>query len=1260
MAKITNTRNVGSSGTQLTPEQIKILEAEAAVDAAVDASTTPLAPGSQAIEADPFEGFGGRSQYNVANPDGSPMPRPPSREVNSDEALSVFSGMQPQENIAPGQEAVSSAISSFSSNDLLDQENRPAVVGPSEQSLDEDLPEEYANTPFQDEQGRLTNDPLEKRRLYNKQQADSAQAISRPTLNVDLTKLQDIKSKVGNYISASDQGKVQMVAVKLSDKLAQITTRPEQGGVLNVTSEGTSPNQSGWDAVASVLGSDVDPREALTASINAGTTTAYEMLGEEVFNQQKEYDSDETSEIDFKELMFSDVQEDQEVVNYGLTPKLFKSRLGNYIKTALRNNRISQGLPTGSIDAADPELLGTLVGDRMMDLSEFKIMKSINTGEDVLYPSSTGIEFIRANAEFALATVSPVKLPRVTIPATEGKNFLPGFLERARNPSKSRIGALDKETRANKKVNAYGVRLDRVRVTSTPEQIGLMSLLVRLGTANFEGSDVFANMLGIGSDKENQIRATGVSDKKLASHMAREKEKAIRAIINYAQIESSGQAEFGRKSVDATVLRFYETNTRIDAANPYNRALQNFKSDIKVKIPKNSFDNVSNNSEKYFNYMINGGTKKGVPADPELAVAHFLFAHSSVLLGEQSRNIRPDARLKLLTPEIISEGVKRGKILKSISNKLSFKNPTSNLTNLNSVVRFLPTLDDKGRLPFNSKTGQHIVTPMETPMPKLSAEEAQFLTNISKNTKLKELGFYISTLIDLANMDEARVNGTYHTPTGVNDMDLNSGGPTIVDFNAGSRVNALHAGLVVNAESINTLENGDLREFFLNTLDDYLGDSSKRNKLFKNGNISFSEIPNAAKAMQDALAVLTQADAKEIAKKPLTIDAYGFPVTNHGNTARELLNKYPTLYEALSPFYTYQGEVNLTNMSSDFADMFAAVLMHNKIQSASTGIKRAAKSVQRWGEFLSPKDRLGLPIPIGSEGLVPMLSGETIVVTDNKGNETRIPNKVRGKDLLRKSKDKKVKTASGETILYSAPEGSLSANRAVVITGQRGEAQVMLEAFEEVNPDIENKLTHPAIQVFDNINASSSSYGNYYFAANRPGGAIDKSLEFNQLKAFYDNYSETMDKIKTKLVEMAKDKVPLNIGRNGSFSYLMADADANHAKLVSRKEAKENFSYFNQYDKIFRAMGWVSPEERGATPDSPTLNFNLDVEKALRTNVTISRGGARDPKNITMNAFKALAYMDNITKYKEDLYNRLDDHEINKKKVKNTFKGFLN
>jgi hypothetical protein len=125
MAKITNTRNVGSSGTQLTPEQIKILEAEAAVDAAVDASTTPLAPGSQAIEADPFEGFGGRSQYNVASPDGSPMPRPPSREVNSDEALSVFSGITPGANLAPGEGAMSSVASGLTSNTILNELNNP-------------------------------------------------------------------------------------------------------------------------------------------------------------------------------------------------------------------------------------------------------------------------------------------------------------------------------------------------------------------------------------------------------------------------------------------------------------------------------------------------------------------------------------------------------------------------------------------------------------------------------------------------------------------------------------------------------------------------------------------------------------------------------------------------------------------------------------------------------------------------------------------------------------------------------------------------------------------------------------------------------------------------------------------------------------------------------------------------------------------------------------------------------------------------------
>lgn len=1259
MAKITNTRNVGSSGTQLTPEQIKILEAEAAVDAAVDASTTPLAPGSQAIEADPFEGFGGRSQYNVASPDGSPMPRPPSREVNSDEALSVFSGITPGANLAPGEGAMSSVASGLTSNTILNELNNPSIVGPSEQSFEPGLPEEFKDTPFINEKGEVTNDPKEKERLYLAQEKAAAEAISRPTLLVDLTRMNDIKEKIGSYIPSSDQGKVKSVASTLSDKLAQTSTRPEGGGILNVTNESGAPNQAGWDAVSSILGSNVDNRESLTASLNALTVTMFEMLGEEVFNQQREYAADEGADLNFNDAIFDDLLENEEVVKYGLPPKLFKSRIGNYIKTTLRNNRIAQGQPTGDIDAADPELLGEIVGNNAMDLPEVKLISSeAFPDQKVLYPTTAGMELIRANMNFASATVSPVKLPRITLPATEDKSFLPSFLERARNPVKPRIGALDKAALANKEINNYGVRLDRVPITSTTEQIGLSSLFVRLATSNFEGADLFANALGIGSDKLAQIKATGVSDNKALTHMNMEREKAIRAIVNFSQIHSSGQPEFGRKSVDGTVLRFYETNTRIDAANTYNRFLINFQHGIRFKVPKDSFYNISKYSDSYYEYMNNGGTSKGFPSnDNRLAVSHLLFSASSVLLGEDSRNIRPDARLKMITPQIINEAVKRGNILKGISAKLNFSNKENNKTNLDAVIRFLPTLDEKGKLPINSKTGQAVISPMETAMPNFTQEEAQLLTDIVKNTKFKELSFQVTTLIDIANMESSRVNGTYYTPMGVNDMDLNSGGPTILDFNAGSEVNAMHAGLIVDPESINTLENGDLREYFLTILDDYLKDPIRRNKLFKNANIGFSDIPNAAKSMQNVLAVLTQSDAKEIAKKPLTIDAYGFPAVNHGNTARELLNKYPAIKEALTPYYVFQGDLDLTNMAVDFAQMFEVVLMHHKIQAASTGIKRASKSVQRFGEFLSPKDMLGLNIPIGSEGLVPMSSGETIVVVDSEGNETRIPNKKRGKDLLRKNKDKKVTDASGKTFLYSAAEGSLAQNRSPIVTAQRGEAHVVRLTFKEVNPNVKDKLTHPALQIFDNINASSVSYGNYYFAANRAGGAIDQSLEFNQLKSFYDNYDEVMSKIKKKLQGMMENKIPFDIGRNGPFSYFMADADANHFKMIERENEGEDFSYFKQYDKIYRAVGWIPPKERGATPDNPTLTFNIPTEDLLKKIVTVSRG-KNDER--TLPVFVALSYMDNVLKYKEDLNSRLKDFENNRKKIRKTMKGFLN
>jgi len=229
-----------------------------------------------------------------------------------------------------------------------------------------------------------------------------------------------------------------------------------------------------------------------------------------------------------------------------------------------------------------------------------------------------------------------------------------------------------------------------------------------------------------------------------------------------------------------------------------------------------------------------------------------------------------------------------------------------------------------------------------------------------------------------------------------------------------------------------------------------------------------------------------------------------------------------------------------------------------------------------------------------------------------------------------------------------------------IITGQRGEAHIIRLAFKEVNPDIESKLTAPANQIFDNINASNSSYGNYYFAANRPGGAIDQSFEFNQLKSIYDNYTEVVSKINNKLKKMYEEKTPFDIGRNGPFSYLMSDADANHRKMLERREEGKSDKYFKQYDKIFRAMGWISPEERGATTSNPTLNFNLDIDKMLKTPVTISRGGAGDPSQITLPAVKALFYMDNVNKYKEDLYSRVSKYEANKKEARKLFKGFLN
>ena len=1243
MAKITSTRNVGSSGLELTNDQINRLRVQAGQmseeEAFQRASETYPYPEETGLA--PVAAPGGQARVAEANP------------------FAAFAAVQPTEYSSPAESLGVNVAPAPSAIPATTEDSRTPFVGPSEQSLRPTIPEEYANTPFENEQGQFVTDPAEKQRLYDVQTEAAAQAVTRPNINVDLTKSKDIRDMVGSIIPSSDQGKVQDFAVRLSDKLAQTTTKAESGGVLNTTSENTSPNQSGWNAVSSVLGSEVDPREALTASVNAITTVSYEMLGEEARNQAQNYQPNESGELSIDEFLVNEETEDPQVVSYGLTPELFNSRVGGYVKEALRNSRLAQGQPTTSIDAADPELLGSLVGQQALDLSEFKIIKN-EEGENVVYPTSVGRELIRANVNYAVATVGPTKLPRITIPAVKGKEFLPAFLSTAREPTKKRIKELDKKTKANQEVNEYGVRLDRVSNTSTPAQVGIMSLLIRLGTSDFEGADVFANALGIGTDKVKQLKATGISDKKVKSHLAQEQEKAIRALLNYAQIHSSGQGEYGRKSVDATTLRFYETNTRVDVANPYNRALQNFKSEVKIRIPKNAFDNLANISDKYSEYMLKGGTSKGVPADPQLAAAHFLFAASSVVLGEQSRNIVPKERLKRMTPEIINEAVNRGNMLKSITQKLSLANPETGLSNIEAVKRFSPTLDDRGKLPYDQNSGEFIITPMESEMPQLTSDEAQFLTNLVKNTKLKELGFHISTLVDLANMNDARINGTYYTPTGVNDMDLNAGGPTVVDFMAGNRENALHAGILVDPESLNTLELGDTRQYFVEVLDDYLGDSRRRNKLFKRANVNFSDIPMAAQSMQEGIAKLSQADAKAIAKSPQTIDAYGFPVNNHGNTARNVLENYPDIYEALAPFYTFQGEVDLTSMSEDFSDMFAAVLSHNRVEATNTGVKRAMKSVQRFGEFLAPKDMLGLSIPVGSEGLTVMSEGQTIVVTDAKGNETRVPNKERGKDLLRHSKSKKVKDASGNTILYSSPEGSLSILRMPIITGQRGEAHIVRLVFKEVNPDINNKLTAPANQIFDNINASSSSYGNYYFAANRPGGAVDQSFEFNQLKSIYDNYSENVSKINNMLRKMYEEKTPFDIGRNGPYSYFMSDADANHRKMLERQELGESDKYFKQYDKIFRAMGWISPEERGATSDNPTLNFNLDIDKMLKSSVTISRGGAGDPAQITMPAVKALFYMDNVNKYKEDLYSRVSKYEANKKEARKVFKGFLN
>ena len=119
----------------------------------------------------------------------------------------------------------------------------------------------------------------------------------------------------------------------------------------------------------------------------------------------------------------------------------------------------------------------------------------------------------------------------------------------------------------------------------------------------------------------------------------------------------------------------------------------------------------------------------------------------------------------------------------------------------------------------------------------------------------------------------------------------------------------------------------------------------------------------------------------------------------------------------------------------------------------------------------------------------------------------------------------------------------------------------------------------------------------------------------------------------------------------------MADADTNHSKMIERKKEGEDYSYFEQYDKIFRAVGWIPPKERGATPDNPTLTFNIPTEDLLKKTVTVSRG--KNDKR-TLPVFVALAYMDNILKYKEDLYSRLKDFEKNRKKVSKDMKGFLN
>ena len=522
----------------------------------------------------------------------------------------------------------------------------------------------------------------------------------------------------------------------------------------------------------------------------------------------------------------------------------------------------------------------------------------------------------------------------------------------------------------------------------------------------------------------------------------------------------------------------------------------------------------------------------------------------------------------------------------------------------------------------------------------------------------------MSSYLALADLVNAKDTEKHWKPKQMSDMDMNSAGRSFISNDLGSESTLQYTLLLdsfLNEKGNPEVEQaGGPRSLFRKQVMDLLRDDRETYKIFQNADQAKTpaEKANLAASLLSAMeAYSANADERinfedDLGKYVQLVDDYGMPINMHQGSAADFLNNpnYGEVKEALRPYYS-----NENDMIIDFANIYEQALRKSGTTWQGPMIKNSVRYLQHFGEHPEFKLMYGEDSFIGSESHRE-LEDDVVIIRDNDGNPIPVKQKVLKKDFLGKKPAKELfDFKNNKKFDHQYDEGSLIVNQMGPILGQKRESYVLAGIANKMNPDVKKPPVWMA-SVHDNIVTSGRGWLKMYVAANKSGGVVDEVFDFNHTEAFIDNVSDQSKSIVQKLSALHKKGEKLDIGRNGDYAFVMAEADRIHENLKKGNMDASSREHFTDLLNIYKTVGWKSPEERGDNGGVfGPKEFLVDpVNWTKHLEVTVDSPKGKVKKKLP--AFTALSEKYNLTKHinkfreTKDVRNRINRRRKSERK----------